>query len=201
MFFKPHQDTSNDQVHPDAEIGADAKPISMSQINAVVDEEERSDIQWRLTYGHRRAQHLPHLSPATLGVILPHRERGDGTKYPLGLCGERIHRLARLFGVIDSHDGLTCQPVSKTAQTSEEAQAEFWQQRGRQFDPAAVDAALPRHASRTRMMSSTRGPCTPSTRLSSMSEVALGPLIQVIGCPRSALPRRCIAASGTLSIT
>jgi len=51
----------------------------------------------------------------------------------------------------------------------------------------------------TRMTSSVRGPCTPSTRDSSMSLVAEGPLIQVRG--RAALGPSRAMASGTSSTT
>ena len=42
-----------------------------------------------------------------------------------------------------------------------------------------------------------RGPCTPSTRSSSMSEVADGPETNVIGRPAAAASARCATASGT----
>src|SRR5579875_2822439 len=53
----------------------------------------------------------------------------------------------------------------------------------------------------TRMTSRVRGPCTPSTRLSSMSLVADGPLIQVSGRPAEAGRRSRSTASGTSSTT
>ena len=55
----------------------------------------------------------------------------------------------------------------------------------------------PARSSATSMTSSRRGPCTPSTRCSSMSLVALGPLIQVSGDRGS----RRVRASGTPATT
>jgi 3-phenylpropionate/trans-cinnamate dioxygenase ferredoxin reductase component len=52
----------------------------------------------------------------------------------------------------------------------------------------------------TTMTTSERGPCTPSTRLSSISEVAEGPETSVIGrCPRSTRSPSSRIASGTSS--
>src|SRR5665647_2856745 len=53
----------------------------------------------------------------------------------------------------------------------------------------------------TRMTRSVRGPCTPSTRVSSMSLVALGPLIHVRGRPPSTEAPSAAIASGTSPTT
>jgi len=51
----------------------------------------------------------------------------------------------------------------------------------------------------TTMTSTRRGPCTPSTRLSSMSEVAEGPEIRVSGCARRAASLRAARPSGKVA--
>src|SRR5581483_2253493 len=63
--------------------------------------------------------------------------------------------------------------------------------------PATAD-----HSSEATSTTSVRGPWTPSTRLSSMSEVAEGPDTSVTGCRCSAtMPARTRTASGTSSTT
>ena len=51
----------------------------------------------------------------------------------------------------------------------------------------------------TTKTSSVRGPCTPSTRSSSMSEVADGPDTNVIGRPSAAASASAAIASGTVA--
>src|SRR5204862_2808256 len=60
-------------------------------------------------------------------------------------------------------------------------------------EPRAAAHAL------TTNTSSVRGPCTPSTRSSSMSEVALGPETKVIGRPSRGAGSSAAIASGTLA--
>ncbi len=69
-----------------------------------------------------------------------HHERWDGTGYPDGLCGEEIPLAARLMAVADVYDALRSQRPYKQAFSHEAAAALLLEQRGRQFDPALIDA-------------------------------------------------------------
>jgi HD-GYP domain-containing protein (c-di-GMP phosphodiesterase class II) len=51
------------------------------------------------------------LSPLTLSVIRDHHERPDGTGYPNGLKGNRIHEFARIAAVADVYDAVTTKRV------------------------------------------------------------------------------------------
>ena len=70
-----------------------------------------------------------------------HHEHWDGSGY-LGLKGESIPVAARLTSVADTFDVLTHDRPYKAANSLEEAMAEIQKERGRQFDPGAVDALL-----------------------------------------------------------
>ena len=69
-----------------------------------------------------------------------HHERWDGTGYIKHLKGEEIPRHARIVSVADVFDALVSVRSYKKAWTFEDARAEILSQRGRQFDPAVVDA-------------------------------------------------------------
>lgn len=75
-------------------------------------------------------------------IARSHHERWDGTGYPDGLQGESIPLAARLMAVADVYDALRSVRPYKKAFSHEEAFDMLLQQRGRHFDPAAIDAFI-----------------------------------------------------------
>ena len=75
-------------------------------------------------------------------IALYHHERWDGTGYPHGLKGEKIPLVGRIVALADVFDALTNERPYKRAWSLEEAATEIMRQRGRQFDPAVVDAFI-----------------------------------------------------------
>jgi putative two-component system response regulator len=74
-------------------------------------------------------------------IALSHHERWDGAGYA-GLRGTEVPLAGRIVAVADVFDALTQQRPYKPAWPVAEAIAEIDRQRGRQFDPAIVDAFL-----------------------------------------------------------
>jgi putative two-component system response regulator len=74
-------------------------------------------------------------------IAFSHHERWDGDGYA-GLPRDSIPLAGRVVAVADVFDALTHQRPYKEAWTVAEAVAEIDRQRGRQFDPALVDAFL-----------------------------------------------------------
>jgi CHASE2 domain-containing sensor protein len=73
-------------------------------------------------------------------IARTHHERWDGSGYPDGLRGEEIPLGARICAVCDVFDALLSARRYKPRWSLEEALAELELERGRQFDPALVDA-------------------------------------------------------------
>ena len=71
--------------------------------------------------------------------ILSHHERWDGSGYPLGLKGEEIPYISRLFAVIEAYDVMTHERSYKPIYTKEMAIQELKDYSGTQFDPNLVD--------------------------------------------------------------
>jgi len=69
-----------------------------------------------------------------------HHERWDGSGYPDGLAGEDIPISARLMALADVFDALINRRVYKDAMGFDAAREVIVGERGRQFDPAVVDA-------------------------------------------------------------
>ena len=73
-----------------------------------------------------------------------HHERWDGSGYPDGLAGEQIPLCARIVALADVYDALTTQRPYKEPWSDERAAELIRRERGRHFDPHAVDAFLAR---------------------------------------------------------
>jgi putative nucleotidyltransferase with HDIG domain len=82
------------------------------------------------------------LSPEERSIIRHHHERWDGAGYPDGLAGEEIPLLARIVSVVDAFDAMTTQRAYRQAMSREDSIAELLRNRGKQFDPSALDAFL-----------------------------------------------------------
>lgn len=78
------------------------------------------------------------LKPA-LQIPYYHHEKWDGTGYPLGLAGEEIPLVARLFSVVDVWDALTSDRPYRRALSREEALNLIVSQSGSHFDPQVVE--------------------------------------------------------------
>ena len=75
-------------------------------------------------------------------IALTHHERFDGTGYPAGLAGEQIPIEGRITAVADVYDALTSERAYRPAFERNVALEMMLEQRGRQFDPCALDALL-----------------------------------------------------------
>jgi putative two-component system response regulator len=102
--------------------------------------EEFEVIKSHVTIGQAMLQSVSFMPGSVLDVVRHHHESWNGVGYPDRLCGEDIPLLARIFSVADVYDALTSDRPYKVAWHESDAEAEIIKQRGRQFDPAAVDA-------------------------------------------------------------
>ncbi len=75
-------------------------------------------------------------------IARSHHERWDGRGYPSGLAGTDIPLAGRITAVADAFDVMTHDRRHVAALTEAAALNEVVSQRGRQFDPAVVDALL-----------------------------------------------------------
>ncbi|QOZ47364.1 two-component system response regulator [Bradyrhizobium sp. CCBAU 53340] len=79
-------------------------------------------------------------------IAAGHHERWDGAGYPDGLKAEEIPVAARVVAVADVFDALTTRRPYKEPLPLESARDYLVENRGRQFDPACVEAFLSRWA-------------------------------------------------------
>lgn len=91
--------------------------------------------------GYHLLERLFFLSDA-LDVVRYHHERFDGKGYPLGLSGEEIPLLARIFAVADAYDAMTNDRPYRTAMTAKAAITEIQRHSGTQFDPKVAESLV-----------------------------------------------------------
>ena len=80
------------------------------------------------------------LAPDQVSWVRAHHERYDGSGYPDGLAGDRIHEGARLLALADAWDAMTVSRPYGAPRSDADALAECRRMSGSQFDPDAVEA-------------------------------------------------------------
>ena len=101
--------------------------------------EEWETIKRHPELGYEIIHQLEFLNSAA-DIILLHHERYDGSGYPLGLRGEKIPLLARIFSVADALDAMTSERPYRAARSMAEAFGEVRSLAGVQFCPQCVKA-------------------------------------------------------------
>jgi len=104
-----------------------------------------SEAEWRLMKAHtllgaQMIGGVNFLQDAGVQVVRSHHERWDGSGYPDGLAGGEIPIGARIFAVADAVDAITNHRPYREARSWRDCRREIVAQKGKQFDPAVVDA-------------------------------------------------------------
>jgi HD-GYP domain-containing protein (c-di-GMP phosphodiesterase class II) len=103
--------------------------------------EERALIVTHAERGAELLQRYPDFAH-TLEMVRHHHERWDGTGYPDGLKGTEIPFGARIIAVAESFDAMTHDRAGRGALSVSQTAEILLDGRGRQWDPAIVDALL-----------------------------------------------------------
>jgi putative two-component system response regulator len=102
-------------------------------------EEEWNTVKRHTEYGAKMLARSGMLAEAA-PIVEQHHEHWDGSGYPNGLRADEIDLRARIFAVADCVDAMLSERPYSAASTLGEAAAELLRCKGRQFDPAVVDA-------------------------------------------------------------
>ncbi len=70
---------------------------------------EYEEIKKHPVYSYRMVEHVSTLSQGIKLAILQHHERLDGSGYPLGVGGEKIHPYARFIAISDIYHAMTAE--------------------------------------------------------------------------------------------
>ncbi len=104
-------------------------------------DEEFEIMRQHPSYAYDMLVPISYLRPA-LDIPYSHHEKWDGSGYPLGLKGEEIPLVARIFALSDVFDALTSDRPYRKAWSVKKTLDYLQGQSGRHFDPKIVDAFL-----------------------------------------------------------
>jgi putative two-component system response regulator len=134
------QVTLGGHVHDIGKIGV--REAVLNKPGKLTDEEYQH-IMTHPVVGWRILSPLLGDAPIALNIVRSHHERMDGKGLPDGLKGEQIPLESRIAAVADALDAMTSgRPYRGRELTFEEALLELEKNRGTQFDPRVVEAAL-----------------------------------------------------------
>ncbi|HPP35718.1 MAG TPA: HD-GYP domain-containing protein [Clostridiales bacterium] len=89
------------------DIGKSKVPPEILNKPGPLDEEEFGEVRKHCMIGYKLAESFPGMNEDILKGILLHHEREDGSGYPFGLKGDRIHEIAKIIAVADIYDAMT----------------------------------------------------------------------------------------------
>src|SRR5438094_414607 len=121
------------------DIGKVGVPDAVLLKKGALDRQERAVMESHVLIGYSMLEPLPFIH-ASLPAIRGHHERWDGRGYPDRLSHADIHHHARLMSLADSFDTMTSARPYRSALPIKEAARRLRKDRGKQFDPAAIDA-------------------------------------------------------------
>ncbi len=123
------------------DIGKIGVPDGILHKPGKLSDEEWAIIRKHPEWGKQILEGIPFLEePAEM--VYSHHERWDGKGYPDGISGTDIPIGARLFAVVDAFDAITSDRPYREASSYTVAREEVEHGRGRQFDPAIVEAFM-----------------------------------------------------------
>ena len=116
------------------DLGKVGVPTDLLLRDGSLDDEERAVVERHPEIGARLIKPLDIKSSISL-AIRHHHERWDGGGYPDGLAGEEIPFVARVIGIADAFDAMTCNRPYRPALARELVCTELRRAAGDQFDP------------------------------------------------------------------
>ncbi len=123
------------------DIGKIAIPDAILRKPGPLTPEEREVMRKHCEFGFQMLRRIAFLEEAA-EIVYSHQEYYDGSGYPRGLKGERIHLGARIFAVADALDAMLSDRPYRAALPLAHALGEIAKTAGTQFDPNVVQAAL-----------------------------------------------------------
>lgn len=125
-------------IHDIGKMGIDEKILNKP---GGLDQDEWKKIQRHPEIGYRILSSSIEFSELAR-YVLEHQERWDGNGYPKRLMGEEISIQARIIGVADAFDAMTCDRAYRKGLSVEEAVSEIRKCAGTQFDPEVASVFI-----------------------------------------------------------
>lgn len=89
------------------DIGKSQVPSELINKRGELTNEEFNIVKRHPVYSREILMSVPNISDGILKGVLLHHERHDGTGYPAGIIGDKIHMYAKIIAVADVYDAIT----------------------------------------------------------------------------------------------
>ncbi|RFA32358.1 hypothetical protein CAL65_19945 [Alkalilimnicola ehrlichii] len=103
------------------DIGKLHTPLDILNKPGALSSEEFAVLRRHPEDGYRLLRECRQLPPIALSVVRDHHERVDGSGYPRGLCGSRIHTAVMVTAVADVYEAITSDRCYRSAMTPQQA--------------------------------------------------------------------------------
>src|SRR5579871_5495250 len=124
------------------DVGKIKVPAAIINKPGPLSPEERAIINMHTIEGQRLLERVGGRLAEIGAIVRSCHEHWNGKGYPDGLAGEQIPLVARIVCCCDAFSAMTTDRSYRAALSLEAAIAELQRHRGRQFDPAVVDALV-----------------------------------------------------------
>ncbi|KAA0546011.1 HD-GYP domain-containing protein [Bacillus sp. BGMRC 2118] len=102
--------------------------------------EEYNEIRYHPTHGYKMLQNLPVMREGVKLGVFQHHERTDGSGYPLGITGEKIHPYGKIIAVADVYHAMTSERAYRSKQSPFKVLEMILQDSFGQFDIKIIQA-------------------------------------------------------------
>ena len=103
------------------DLGKSKIPLEVLNKPARLTDEEFDLIKTHPRMGYEMVYHNPNIPVSVRQAVLCHHENENGSGYPAGLTGDKIHPFAKIIHAVDVYDALTSRRVYKEPNTPSEA--------------------------------------------------------------------------------
>ncbi len=104
--------------------------------------EEFEEAKKHTIYGYNTLKGDPNIKPTVKVAVLMHHERLDGSGYPLGITGDKIHYSAKICAICDVFDAMTSCKIYRNALSISDAVEFLHSTAGIYFEKEYVDVFL-----------------------------------------------------------
>jgi HD-GYP domain-containing protein (c-di-GMP phosphodiesterase class II) len=104
--------------------------------------QELEEIRRHTVYGYQLLKNVPAINEGVKLSTLQHHERLDGSGYPLGLTGDKIHPYARVLAVADIYHAMTSARVHRKAESAYLVLEQLYKESFGKLDPSLVQTFI-----------------------------------------------------------
>lgn len=103
---------------------------------------ERREMRKHPIYSYRLLEYTKLVAKEVKIAVIQHHERMDGSGYPFGLSGNKIHPYAKIIAVCDTYHAMTCERLYQERQSPFKVIEELEKEQFSTHDPIVVQAFI-----------------------------------------------------------